>query len=164
LEIRLIVEYQDTTKQLREMVLVGVSRVIVFRLGDVEYGISTLKVQVIEPYKKPTKIPGAPEYIEGIISLKGDIVVLVNLKIMLCKADCQIEDNSWIVVVNSPDFQVGFTTDSEPKAEDLDTDSILLAPDSSAGAGNSCEGAISRSGKRKVIILDTDELVEKIEI
>lgn len=55
-------------------------QLVVFNIDDDSYGLNLMNVKSILPYKESTRIPATPEYIEGFISLRGDIIVLINLQ------------------------------------------------------------------------------------
>ncbi|WP_204312252.1 chemotaxis protein CheW, partial [Raoultella planticola] len=54
-----------------------------FRLGSEEYGIDILKVQEIRSYEAPTRIANAPDFIKGVVNLRGVIVPIVDLRLKL---------------------------------------------------------------------------------
>ena len=92
-------------------------QLIVFKLGDEVVGIDMQAVLGIKSYKDATKIPDTPEYIEGIISLRGDIIVTVNLKKKFNLENPEIVENSRIIEVNSEEIQIGFIVDEVSSAK-----------------------------------------------
>ncbi|MEG0786630.1 MAG: chemotaxis protein CheW, partial [Comamonas sp.] len=75
----------------------GAREYLTFRLGDEEYGIDILKVQEIRGYEQPTRIANAPEFIKGVVNLRGTIVPIVDMRL---KFNCsEVEYNSFTVVI-----------------------------------------------------------------
>ncbi|MFN5801796.1 MAG: chemotaxis protein CheW, partial [Burkholderiales bacterium] len=70
-----IVEKKD------EMKLAGVKEFLTFRLGREEYGCDILKVQEIRCYENPTRIANAPDFIKGVVNLRGTIVPIIDMRI-----------------------------------------------------------------------------------
>ena len=61
--------------------------VLVFVLGAEEYGVDILKVQEIRGYEKVTPLPAAPDYLKGVINLRGIIVPVIDLRVKFGMAD-----------------------------------------------------------------------------
>lgn len=53
---------------------------LAFRVGDEEYGVDLLQVQEIRSYETPTHIANAPEYVNGVLDLRGDVVPVIDLR------------------------------------------------------------------------------------
>src|SRR5256885_8407450 len=80
-----------------EGVATGAREYLTFRLDQEEYGIDILKVQEIRGYEPPTRIANAPEFIKGVVNLRGTIVPIVDMRL---KFNCsQVEYNSFTVVI-----------------------------------------------------------------
>ena len=62
-------------------VATGAREYLTFRLGEEEYGIDILKVQEIRGYEQPTRIANAPEFIKGVVNLRGTIVPIVDMRL-----------------------------------------------------------------------------------
>lgn len=55
-------------------------QLVIFSLGNEEYGVDIMQVKEIVTYKEPVKVPNTPKFVEGIINLRGEIIPIVNLK------------------------------------------------------------------------------------
>lgn len=75
----------------------GTREYLTFRLGEEEYGIDILKVQEIRGYEEPTRIANAPDFIRGVVNLRGTIVPIVDMRRKLNCAN--VEYNSFTVVI-----------------------------------------------------------------
>ena len=67
----------------------GPREYLTFRLDQEEYGIDILKVQEIRGYEKPTRIANAPEFIKGVVNLRGVIVPIIDLRLKLSCASAE---------------------------------------------------------------------------
>ena len=75
----------------------GAREYLTFRLGEEEYGIDILKVQEIRGYEQPTRIANAPEFIKGVVNLRGTIVPIVDMRL---RFNCsEVEYNAFTVVI-----------------------------------------------------------------
>ncbi len=73
---------------------------LTFRLGQEEYGIDILRVQEIRSYEQPTRMAHAPEFIKGVIDLRGVIVPIVDLRIKLGCATADYTDFTVVIILN----------------------------------------------------------------
>ena len=123
--------------QSAEVAATGAREYLTFRLDQEEYGIDILKVQEIRGYEPPTRIAHAPEFIKGVVNLRGTIVPIVDMRL---KFNCSKADyNSFTVVIilNLRNRVVGIVVDSVSDVMELWPDNMRSAPDS--------EGAIDSS-------------------
>src|SRR5574344_1592004 len=116
----------------------GAREYLTFRLGDEEYGIDILKVQEIRGYEQPTRIANAPEFIKGVVNLRGTIVPIVDMRL---KFNCStVEYNSFTVVIilNLHTRVVGIVVDSVSDVMELAADNVRSAPDIERAIDSSC--------------------------
>ncbi|MHB8061927.1 MAG: chemotaxis protein CheW [Ruminiclostridium sp.] len=98
-------------------------QVIVLKLGNVQYGFPIELVNEIIRYVAPIKIPNAPDYIQGIISLRGKVHAIINLRYLLGIEKKEADENTKIIIANGSN--VGFIVDDvnmivSPKDEEVD--------------------------------------------
>jgi len=99
-------------------------QVVVLKLGDEQYGFPIEQVNEIIRYIAPTKMPNAPGYLEGIISLRGKVNAVIDLRNCLGMTKKNVDDNTKIIISN--DNNVGFIVDEvnmivTPNEEEVDT-------------------------------------------
>jgi len=85
---------------------------LTFRLGQEEYGIDILKVQEIRGYDQVTRIANAPEYIKGVINLRGVIVPIVDMRIKLAIGAAEYTPFTVVIILNVAKRVVGMVVDS----------------------------------------------------
>src|SRR5574343_176420 len=82
-----------------------------FRLGQEEYGIPILTVQEIRGYSEPTRIANAPEFMKGVVNLRGVIVPIVDLRIKFGQTP-QYNEITATIVLNIGKRVIGIVVDS----------------------------------------------------
>ncbi|NLM44583.1 MAG: chemotaxis protein CheW [Clostridiales bacterium] len=136
---------------------------VVFKLGKEEYGVNIMQVKEIVTYKEPTRVPNTPDFIEGIINLRGQIIPIVSLKKRFKISGESINDETRIIVMNVDSKQVGFIVDAASEVKTISEDDIENAPDIVAGIERKYITGIGKMGEKILILLDLDKLFSKEE-
>jgi purine-binding chemotaxis protein CheW len=98
-----------------------------FRLGEEEYGVDILRVQEIRSYESPTRIAGAPDFIRGVLNLRGVIVPIVDLRSRL-SLEPRFDPRTVTVVFNVAGCVVGAVVDSVSDVVELEAGQIEPPP------------------------------------
>ena len=85
---------------------------LTFALGDEEYGVDILKVQEIRSYDVVTRLPDAPDYIKGVINLRGTIVPVIDMRLKFRLARADYNDLTVMIVLSVAGRVVGMVVDS----------------------------------------------------
>jgi len=142
----------------------GAREYLTFRLGDEEYGIDILKVQEIRGYEQPTRIANAPEFIKGVVNLRGTIVPIVDMRL---KFNCStVEYNSFTVVIilNLRNRVVGIVVDSVSDVMELAPEAIRPAPDIESAIDNGCILGLGSVSDRMLILLDIEKQMSNVDM
>lgn len=99
-------------------------QLVIFGLNEQQYGIDIFKVNEIVPYSKPTKIPNSPDYIEGVLNLRGRVIPIINLKTRFNLEDGGTDDRTRIIVSNTGGNVAGFVVDEASEVLTVNKDSI----------------------------------------
>jgi purine-binding chemotaxis protein CheW len=99
-----------------------------FRLGGEEYGIDILRVQEIRSYEAPTRLANAPDFIKGVVNLRGVIVPIVDLRLKLGCDSAEYTDFTVVIVLNVRGRIVGAVVDSVSDVLALGAEQIKAAP------------------------------------
>ncbi len=83
-----------------------------FRLGGEEYGVDILKVQEIRSYDTVTRLPEAPDYIKGVINLRGTIVPVIDLRLKLKIGSAEFDKQTVMIILNVSDKVIGMVVDA----------------------------------------------------
>jgi purine-binding chemotaxis protein CheW len=142
----------------------GAREYLTFRLDQEEYGIDILKVQEIRGYESPTRIADAPDFIKGVVNLRGTIVPIVDMRL---KFNCRhAEYNSFtvVIVLNLRQRVAGIVVDSVSDVMELAPDSIRAAPDIESVIDNNCILGLGSVGERMLILLDIEKLMSGVDM
>ena len=107
---------------------------LTFTLGQEEYGIEILKVQEIRSYEQVTTIANAPEFIKGVVNLRGVIVPVVDLRIKFNLGQAEYDQFTVVIILNVAGRVVGMVVDGVSDVISLAADQIRPAPDFSASS------------------------------
>lgn len=140
-------------------------KVIVFTLGVEEYGVEVEKVRTIERMQPMTRVPKTPEFIKGVINLRGVVIPIIDLRARFGLELAEYTDNTRIIIVSTEDLEVGLIVDSANDVIDLDTDNIDTPPEVVGGIKAKYLDGIARVGeKRLLVLLNLEQVLEKSEI
>ena len=138
---------------------------LTFRLGAEEYGIDILKVQEIRSYEPPTRIANAPEFIKGVVNLRGVIVPIVDLRLKLGCPTAEYNGFTVVIVLNVRNRVVGAVVDSVSDVLALNRDVIRPAPElSSAAVDTSFITGIGAVADRMLILMDIEGLMSSADM
>jgi purine-binding chemotaxis protein CheW len=139
-------------------------KIVTFRLEDEWYGVKVTSVKEVMRVPKITYLPSAPDFIAGIVSLRGNISSVTDLRRVFGLKEGRITDISRIVVIESDIFQTGLLVDEAFEVIDVRVSKIeppLTTLDSSNA--QYIEGEY-RDRERLIVILNIEELIKRIEI
>ena len=100
-----------------------------FLLGNEEYVIDILKVQEIRGYTTPTKIAQSPDFVKGVINLRGNIVPIVDLRIKFDLPEISYTPFTVVIILNVCKKIVGIVVDSVSDVFNINVDEIKPAPE-----------------------------------
>ncbi|MBI3714970.1 MAG: chemotaxis protein CheW [Betaproteobacteria bacterium] len=139
----------------------NVQEFLSFQLGDEEYGIDILAVREIRAYEKPTRIANAPEFIRGVINLRGVIVPIVDLRIQFGNPQPRYDALSVVIILHVDGRPIGVVVDGVSDVVPLTAAEIRPAPEfHSASATRFISGLATVQG-RMLIMMDIEKLLAK---
>jgi purine-binding chemotaxis protein CheW len=131
-----------------------------FRLDQEEYAIAITKIQEIILMKPITRVPQVPDFIEGLINLRGSIIPIVNLRKRFGLSGQPVDEETRIIVVNIHDKTVGCIVDAVTQVMRLNRDQIQPAPLAVLAVANHYIEGLARLEERLLIILDIERLFD----
>ena len=152
-----------TNKNL-EGVANGAREYLTFRLGQEEYGIDILKVQEIRGYEQPTRIANAPEFIKGVVNLRGTIVPIVDMRLKFNCSEAEYNSFTVVIILNLRNRVVGIVVDSVSDVMELSAEAIRPAPDIESGIDSGCILGLGSVGERMLILLDIEKLMGNVDM
>jgi len=99
-----------------------------FTLGNEEYGIDIQRVQELRGYESVTRIANSPDYIKGVVNLRGTIVPIIDMRIKLNLGSPSYDQFTVVVVLNLGNRIIGMVVDSVSDVITLTPDQIKPAP------------------------------------
>ena len=136
------------------------SEFLTFRLGAESYGIEILKVQEIRGYETPTAIANAPDFIKGVINLRGVIVPVLDLRIKFKLPQASYDEFTVVIILNVAGRVVGAVVDSVSDVLTLAVDLIRAAPEfASAAFDTKYITGLATVDERMLILLDIERLM-----
>lgn len=132
---------------------------LTFTLGKEEYGIDILKVQEIRGYDAVTRIANTPEFIKGVINLRGIIVPIVDLRIKFNFSNVGYDQFTVVIILNLRSRVVGIVVDSVSDVLTLSSGQIRQAPELSAALDTRYIVGLGTVGERMLILVDIEKLM-----
>ena len=135
-----------------------------FTLGEEHYGVDILKVQEIRGYDAVTRVPDAPDYIKGVINLRGTIVPVIDLRLKLRLDEARYDAFTVMIVLNVDDRVVGIVVDSVSDVIPLNAEQIRPKPEFGAAVDTRFISGIGTQDERMLILLDIETLLDTTDI
>lgn len=135
-----------------------------FTLGNEHYGVDILKVQEIRGYDAVTRLPDAPEYIKGVINLRGTIVPIIDLRLKLRLKEARYDAFTVMIVLNVADRVFGIVVDSVSDVIPLEPDQIRPTPEFGASVDTRFISGIGTVDERMLILLDIETLINSADL
>ncbi len=136
---------------------------LTFTLGQEEYGVDILKVQEIRGYDAVTRLPDAPEYIKGVINLRGTIVPVIDMRVKF-RLEAKVDALTVMIVLNVADRVVGMVVDSVSDVVQLTAEQIRAMPEVGTGIDRRFLTGIGALDERMLILLDIEGLMTSTEM
>ena len=137
---------------------------LAFTLGAEEYGIDILKVQEIRGYESPTRIANAPEFIKGVINLRGLIVPIVDMRLKFNLGEANYDNLTVVIILNIGGRVVGMVVDSVSDVITLDPEQIKPAPAMTSALDTTYLIGLGTVDQRMLILVDIDKLMSSSEM
>lgn len=147
-----------------EDIVNNTTEVLSFRLGGEEYAISILKVQEIRGYDAVTRIANTPEYLKGVVNLRGIIVPVIDMRIKLNIGKATYDAFTVVIVLNINHHTIGMVVDSVSDVVTLTPEQIKPAPDLGATVSGEYLQGLGTVDERMLILLDIDRLLGSDEL
>ena len=137
----------------------GHRQCVTYRLNEEIYGINVMLVQEVLRVTDIAPVPGAPNYVIGIINLRGNVVTVIDTRMRFGLPPKEMDDSTRIVIIEAENQTVGIVVDSVSEVVDVYADEIETAPN----VGNDetaryIEGVVSRSDEL-LILVDLNKLL-----
>ncbi|WP_434223269.1 chemotaxis protein CheW [Sinimarinibacterium thermocellulolyticum] len=132
---------------------------LTFTLGDEEYGVDILKVQEIRGYDTVTKIPDAPEFIKGVINLRGTIVPVIDMRLKFRLGRAEYDAFTVMIILNVAGRVVGMVVDGVSDVMQLTPEQIRPAPEFGSAMNARYITGLGALDDRMLILVDIEKLM-----
>jgi purine-binding chemotaxis protein CheW len=136
---------------------------VTFSVGEEEFGVEILKVQEINKMLQVTKIPNSPDFVEGVINLRGKVIPIINLRKRLRLSDKEYDKNTRIIVMEIQGRTVGFIVDSVSEVLRIPRSITEPPPSMIGGVSSEYIVAVGKLEDRLLILLDIDKILSNEE-
>jgi purine-binding chemotaxis protein CheW len=137
---------------------------LVFTLGDEEYGIDILKVQEIRGYDNVTRIANAPDFIKGVVNLRGIIVPIVDMRIKFNLGRVEYDHQTVVIILNVANRVVGMVVDGVSDVLTLKPEQIKPAPEFGSTLTTEYLTGLGTVEGRMLILMDIEKLMTSDEM
>ena len=148
---------QNTTQTRRE-------RYLTFFLGDEQYGIAIDKIKEIIALMKVTYVPKTPEYMRGVINLRGSIIPVVDTRLRFGMATQEETMHTAIIIVEVEKVNIGFIVDRVEEVASIDSSNLGAAPKFGSNVDTDFICSMAQIEENVVMILDVLKLFEADEL
>jgi purine-binding chemotaxis protein CheW len=137
---------------------------LVFALGKEEYGIDILKVQEIRGYDAVTAIANSPNFIKGVINLRGNIVPIVDLRIKFGLGNVVYDQFTVVIIINVSQRTMGIVVDGVSDVMTLATDQLRAAPEFGSALDTAYILGLGTVEDRMIILVDIEKLMTSADM
>jgi purine-binding chemotaxis protein CheW len=132
---------------------------LTFSVGNEDYGIEINHVTEIIGIQEITEVPGMPEYVKGIINLRGKIIPVIEMRSRFKKEAIDYDDRTCIIVIDIKDITMGLIIDGVSEVLNISEENIVPPPDTKTGFHNNYVQGIGKVNNEIKLLLDCNKLL-----
>lgn len=144
------------------------SQFLTFILDDEAYGVEILRVQEIKGWTPVTRIPNTPDYMQGVLNLRGTIVPIVDMRMRFNLNNAEYTPITVVIVLSVKSDQgervIGLVVDSVSDVIDVAAQDVKATPDFGTSLNTKFINGIATSNENMVMLLDVDKLLSVEEM
>ena len=142
----------------------GMDQYLTFMLADEEYGVDILRVQEIKGWDGVTPMPNMPEFILGVINLRGTVVPIIDLRKHFGLESIPYNKTTVVIVVRVSDEEhgertMGMVVDAVSEVHNISVSELKPAPDFGGNISTESIKGLATKNERMIIMLDIDHLM-----
>lgn len=138
-------------------------QLVTFRLGGEKFGVNILNVQEINKVVDITDVPNAPDFVQGIINLRGRVIPVIDLRKRFFMEAKENDQHTRIIVAETDDATVGFRVDAVDEVLRVSHESLQPPPEIVAGSNSAFFKAVVRLDDRMLMLIDLAGLFSHAE-
>jgi len=137
---------------------------LTFNLGKEEYAMDILKVQEIRGYDSVTRIANSPDFMKGVINLRGVIVPIIDMRIKFNLGNVVYDEFTVVIIINVLGRVIGMVVDGVSDVVTLLPDQIRPAPEFGSGINSDYIIGIGTVNTQMLILVDIERLIGSSEM
>jgi len=153
---------ENTMEEMEEDTQKG--RFLTFLLGNETYGIEIKYVTEIIGIQTITEVPELPDYVKGIINLRGNIIPVMDVRLRFKKEPKEYNDRTCIIVIDINDVSIGLIVDSVSEVITIPEQDIVEPPKMGNGFNNRYIKNIGKVDDDVKLLLDCEKLLTEDEL
>lgn len=134
-----------------------------FNVGNEEFGVDISYVQEIIRMMQITKVPNAPEFVEGVINLRGRVIAVINLRYKLGLSKIDYDKNTRIIVVEVKGNTVGFIVDAVSEVLRIPANITEAPPEIVSGIDSDFIKSVGKLEDKLLILIDLEKILSVME-
>lgn len=150
--------FDDQKKETEELL-----QLVSFFIGSEEFGVDILYVQEINRMSQVTKVPNAPDFVDGVINLRGRVIPVIDLRLRLGMPKKEADKNTRIIVMEVTGKTVGFIVDSVNEVLRVPKSVTEAPPELAVGINAEYIKAVGKLEDRLLILIDLEKILSKEE-
>jgi purine-binding chemotaxis protein CheW len=139
-------------------------QLVTFNLANEEFGVDITRVQEINRMMDITKIPNAPEFIEGVVNLRGKIVPVVDLRKKLGFPEKEHDKSTRIMVVEVNGMVLGFIVDSVSEVLRIPESTIEPPPSLVGGVESDYLNGVGKLDDRLLLLINLEKVIKSDQL
>lgn len=151
----------------KQIVSEELMQIVVFKLGEEEFGVDILQVREIETLDMGvTRVPKAPGFVEGVINLRGEVIPIVDMRKRFSLSLPPLDYNSRIIIVESGEGgnKIGLIVDTVVGVLRIPVSSIEPAPNIAQNVNQYFISGVARVEERLIVLLNLERTLSTEEV
>ncbi|MBL4761220.1 MAG: chemotaxis protein CheW [Gammaproteobacteria bacterium] len=132
---------------------------VTFKLDGETYGINVMQVQEVLRYTEIAPVPGAPEYVLGIINLRGNVVTVIDTRHRFGLNALEVSENTRIVIIEADQHVVGIMVDAVAEVVYLNQSEIDTAPNVGNDETSKFIQGVCNKNNELLILIDLNNML-----
>jgi len=137
---------------------------LTFTVGKEDYGLEIYHVTEIIGIQKITEVPDMPDYVKGVINLRGKVIPIMDVRKRFNFEERAYDERTCIVVVNINDTSLGLVVDTVKEVSDIPEKDIQPPPDIAEGNRQFFISGLGKIDDEVKILLDAEKLLTKSDL
>lgn len=155
------IDQKEVNKEYKEL--------LTFFLAGEEYGVDILRVQEIKGWDTVTNIPNTPDYIRGVINIRGSIVPIIDMRLRFHLDKKEYDATTVVIVLNvlgskNSTRTMGIVVDAVSDVYNIPVDDVKASPDFGTAVDTEFVTGLATVGEKMIIVLDIDHMLNAAEL